>query len=201
MCAPSVLSIAYAVVEPLGSPTKTLQINQVAFPGHANEMTTSSFYNGLGELIQQRTYYVEGGNTVASWTANSYDALGRPICQSVPQGDTVPGYEDTTCLDETDKTQTVYDELGRAVQVIAPNGDSTYKLYTVDENNGLFWTDLYDANQRNRREAYDVFGRLVEVEEMTGDCGNSLPDFYDALEVMAAQPGAIIRTPSTATIF
>ena len=77
------------------------------------------------------------------------------------------------------KTETLYDALGRVYQVIAPDGQSTFTAYQEDANGTSVAT--LDANGHKRIAASDVFGRLAQVKEVTGSFALTQPDFSGAV--------------------
>jgi RHS repeat-associated protein len=154
---------------PLYQVTPPLPIDQVIAGQHSSLTTTSrSFYNGLGQVVQQRSF--DPALTTITWVHNQYDALGRLTCQTAPQPGGSTGYFTKTCANEP-HTTTTYDDLGRVKTVTTPDGESSYAHYGIDAA-GLTFTDAIDPNGHRTRQYHDGLGRLVRVKEYSGNCSN-----------------------------
>jgi RHS repeat-associated protein len=118
----------------------------------------------------------EGAGTV-TWTY-SYDALGRQIAATAPDGaTTVSAYDKLDNLaakvDELGRTTTfAYDESGRPVATTHPDGTSERTSYD-DEGRRIGSTDRAD---RTTRYEYDALGRLVRTVYPDGSAASSVYD-------------------------
>ena len=138
---------------------------------------TFAFYDGLGRTMQTKTEMQNGSQVLVSST--DYDPLGRTRYQSVPEyldgsGTAYNGYI-APVWGGLRRTETRYDNLGRVYEVIGPDGNAAFTAYRED-GTGLSVATL-DANGHKQISTSDVFGRLVQVQELTGTYTLTQPDF------------------------
>jgi len=135
------------------------------------------FYDGLGRVVQTHTpsedwtYAADGYDIVQN---TLYDGLGRAVSQSVPYQ--VPSYYydandpqnpyHTPDLNQP-QTRTEYDMLGRVTKVSNPDETAATMAYAGRE------TTAVDANGHQMRQMVDDLGRMVQVEEFTGQAGSA----------------------------
>ena len=134
-----------------------------------------TYYNGLGQVVQQRVNNkgIQGSTNTVSFVHMAYDAMGRLVCQTVPQEANSLNFTDQTCTSPAN-TQTVYDTLGRVVQQIPASGsaDATNYSYDVVTNitaNGTSYLTMVkttDANGIPIQRYSDAYGQLALVREM-----------------------------------
>ena len=121
-----------------------------------------------------------------------YDGLGHIVAQSQPFyrpeastdfGYTVPG------ISLTNQTTTTYDGLGPSLVITTPDGAKSEHHYRVA--NGMTQDDVIDPNRHRIQHRYDALGRLVEVDEIAGNCG----DYWSAYVCNAtfvSVPGTVL---------
>ncbi len=70
-------------------------------------------------------------------------------------------------------TTTSYDALGRVSEVTAPDGSTTSHFYLIwsDAGTPRLAHNVVDANRHRTKSSTDALGRLVKVEEASGNCG------------------------------
>ena len=159
-----------------GDPVELLEIEQVTGYGSSTSQTSKSFYNGLGQLVQQRqlNHQISGTTNSTIRQLFSYDASGRQNCSSIPKHDSSSGFVDVACAAENSgHTSTTYDGLGRQIAVTAPDGSSTQYRYGVYNDNGVIFhhTNVLDSNRHWTQQRTDSLGKLTAVSELTGNCG------------------------------
>jgi RHS repeat-associated protein/uncharacterized repeat protein (TIGR01451 family) len=147
--------------------------------------TTWEEYNGLGQLVRTRSQD-EGGEVAVDYV---YDRFGRQVRTSLPY-DVSAG--------ASLWTETVYDELGRAKEIINPNGERQifgydgWKHMTFTDEAGHKTAYTYDGLGRTRTVeqdygatvyTYDALDNLLSVK----DSGGNGPEMtYDSLGRMIA---------------
>lgn len=153
-------------------PTTTFEYHDGAYPGLwalARQREESSvpgtldyyvFHDGLGRLLQTRAEVATGWSV----TSQRYDALGRVVRGYLPQ--LVAGSVYTAPVGAY--AETVYDALGRAVEVINPDGTRAETQYDG------WTTTTIDPNRHQRVAVNDAYGQLVRVEEYTGTVESGL---------------------------
>ena len=138
---------------------------------------TSHFYDGLGQLVQTK---VESGAWGTQNIVTDYrvDGLDRRIAQSQPR---YVNETSSTFWTYTDPgpilyrpTTTTYDALGRPLRLTQPDGTWSEHHYGVVVVNNAAWgyDDVVDPNRHRIQRRYDALGRLRQVIEIQGDCGN-----------------------------
>jgi len=141
---------------------------------------SQQFYDGLGRKIQTKDESSDGsGNPINIVTDMRYDGLNQQIEVSQPRYDTEnTGFETylspgltTTPLYKS--TVTSYDALGRPSTITPPDGKTTAHFYLVWNDGGTprVAHNVLDANQHRTKYSTDALGRLVKVEEVSGNCG------------------------------
>jgi RHS repeat-associated protein len=130
------------------STSSTINYNE---GGGAKSITTSSTYNGWGQLTQS----VDASGAQTNYT---YDNMGRRVTQTnpFPQGGT-PG----------PVTTYGYDPLGRQTTVTLPGGNTIQTAYV----GGNIVTVTDQVNRKIKRES-DGLGRLTKVTEQDVTTGN-----------------------------
>jgi len=136
---------------------------------------TVSYFDGLGRRVQTHEESAEA--TQMRVTHVAYDGLGRTISRSVPITQTsATSYTDylAPAWGGLIKTQTAYDELGRAMTVTAVDGTLSVARYGIDANGpGYTGTNLalkttIDPNGHQKQQVSDALGRMVRVREFDG---------------------------------
>jgi len=134
--------------------------------GSSATLSTVSYYDGLGRLIETKSL----GPTVGQYIASGqtvYDNRGLPITKYLSHFTT----NDLNTLDTIDTTvpssQATYDPMGRVVTKTNPDG--TYSSVTYNQ-----WsTTTTDENGHMQQSIVDAFGRLVQKQEYLGADGRS----------------------------
>ncbi len=131
------------------------------------------FYDGLGRKIQAKRESAGYGGQwiVTDWR---YDGLGRVVAESQPRYDTsaaasyiAPGgtlFRGTT---------TSYDMRGRVTQVTQPDGTTTTTGYYPGTLGTI--VTVYDAKNHATERRFDLFDRLHQVVEYSGNNGSEGP--------------------------
>ncbi len=118
--------------------------------------TSVATMDGVGHTVETELVSDPDG---ATFTATSYDGLGRVLTQSNPYRSTSdPTYGITT---------NSYDALGRTTGIKRPDGSSVQKAYDqtcVVSTNGI-GTTVIDETGKLRESCSDGLGRLIEVDE------------------------------------
>lgn len=126
-------------------------------------------YNATGTVAQSSLPYFEGTET-PRWTAYKYDALGRTIEVTNPDGTTSTACYDSLVTVGIDidghRKRTTKDVLGRLVKVEEYEG--TYDSCTTDAG-----TSYAETNY-----TYDVKGNILSIRDAAG---NTTEMFYDPL--------------------
>ena len=159
-------------------------------------------YNARGQVARKSDSYVLGGTPV--WSSYTYDALGRPIQESVPDPDASGGVATTstsynglsfTLTNSKGQVKTTTkDRMGLIKQVVDNQGASiTYgfdALGQLVQTNAAGSITTMSYNQRGQKIAmqdpamgawdyrYNVFGELVA---QTDSLGRTVTLSYDAL--------------------
>ena len=136
--------------------------------GSGNGLKSVALYDGLGRTWRNAAY--EGSTW--SITDTQFDALSRVSHVSSPYRAADPG---SASAPSGIWTETVYDSLGRIVDVETPDGAHLITQYT---GNQVMVVD--QAGQRRRSET-DALGRLVRVTEDPGNLNYETYYSYDAL--------------------
>jgi len=128
-----------------------------------NTLWSRQVFDGLGRVIQTQS---EFDGATASVVDQRYDATGNVIAQSVPYTATasasaIPWY--TSPAPNAAKTTTQYDDLGRPMQVVATNGETSRFDYYGRQ------TAVLDAQNHLKISAVDAYGQLIVVREYTGE--------------------------------
>ena len=156
----------------------------------SDNRVTQLFYDGLGRQIQTKLEDTVGSTLRNIVTDSVYDGLDRAIQQSQARDVTETS---TTFTQYTDIpaapndavmrwTKTSYDLLGRISTAAIYDGASGYRttshMYGVLSGaNPLRWHDTVDANRHRVQERFDSLGRRVEVDEISGNCGDYWPGY------------------------
>jgi subtilisin len=128
-----------------------------------NKLKSEVVYDGLGRAVESRTYENET-DYVRSFT--EYDVLGRPHRASTRHR---PG-------DSIAWTETVYDALGRVIDVETPDG-----AHVITQYSGGNQVTVIDQAGKMRRTVTDALGRLTKVTEAPGVLDYHTFYSYDAL--------------------
>lgn len=127
------------------------------------------FYNGFGQEIQTKAESIDGSQHIVNDT--NFDGLGRATSQSEPRyvSDTTnfwgyvpasnPLYQATT---------TSFDGLNRPLVITSPGNRTVEHHYGVTTS--FLYDDVIDQNRHRTQYRYDAFGRLREVNEISGNC-------------------------------
>ena len=134
--------------------------------GSSATISTVSYYDGLGRLIETKSLgptvgqYIVSGQTV-------YDNRGLPITKYLPYFTS----NNLNTLDAINTTkpssQAAYDPMGRVITKTNPDG--TYSSVTYNQ----WMTTTTDENGHKQQSIVDAFGRLVQKQEYTGADGRS----------------------------
>ena len=140
--------------------------------GSKTTISTSSFYDGLGRLIETKSLGPNAGQYIAT-SQTVYDNRGLPLTKYTP-------YFTNNSLDTLDSINTsnpkfifTYDWMGRVLTKTNP--DSTYSSIAYNQ----WTTTTTDENGHMQQSTNDAFGRLVQKQEFLGADGRS--PFYPAV--------------------
>lgn len=146
--------------------------------GSTATISTVSYYDGLGRLIETKSLgptsgqYIVSGQTV-------YDDRGLPVTKYLPHFTT----NNLNTMDSIDTTvpssQAIYDPMGRVKTKTNPDG--TYSSVTYNQ----WTTTTTDENGHMQQSFVDAFGRLIQKEEYTGADGRS-PNYSAATYTLYA---------------
>lgn len=135
--------------------------------GKPETIDTVTFYDGLGRTIQRKRESGTPGQYIVSGQVE-YDIFGRPEYKYLPQF-TNEGLNIITAIDTgKPKTQFIYDNSGRVVQTINPDG--TYLNVQYD----LWTTAAIDENGHRQETDVDAYGRLIEKRDYIGADGRDV---------------------------
>jgi len=139
-----------------------------------NVRIEQQFYDGLGRLIQTKAESSPNAQTIVVDTR--YDGLDHAIEQSqaryvAENATTFYQYTSPGSAALYNHTTTSYDGLGRPVRITTPDGHWMEHQYGLAA--GLTYHDVVDANRHRTQTRSDALGRLVNVYEISGDCGTS----------------------------
>jgi RHS repeat-associated protein/uncharacterized repeat protein (TIGR01451 family) len=155
---------------------QTTQRDDLGGGNAATYLETFTFYDGLGRVIQTQSESEYAGQRLV--VSTQYNAHGAAAKVNVPYlaAGTLGDY--LTASWSVPGTETSYDELGRVLQVQAPNGALSETRYGVEHDTvapidpdfSIPRPVVYqiDANRRFVRQAFDAFGNLIAVSENTG---------------------------------
>jgi RHS repeat-associated protein len=155
----------------------------------ATGMTISrAFYDGLGRLVETRTF-APGNQDVVSY--RSYDTSGRLAFQSAPYFVAayggLPGYSAYAAPDASQPGKTyTYDGLGRLIST--KNALSNQTTYTMSVACGTISGDsacyeqtvTIDANNHQRGALVDALGRAVYEQRFTGNSSGTYAAYATA---------------------
>lgn len=170
----------------LGRPSRTF-----VWEGGADYLTSDTQYDGMGRALRVSSQYRSAGsagavNPQGFWTTTQYDALGRVVSVTTPDGAAVTTSYSGSSVTMTDavgkKRRSVTDALGRLVRVDEPDAATG----ALDDGGGnpvqpTFYT--YDALDNLRRVdqggqlrffMYDSLGRLVRAKNPEQDANAGL---------------------------
>ena len=213
----------------LGRLIQSQMAGAVIVPQGSSDILVDSFYDGYGRLVHQSVpYAVAQGSGYHSpdlsqpFTATTYDALGRPVLVTSPDGSTlITNYQSRTTSTTDPMGRTTvrrFDAWGRLVEVVSPLPPTVSYFYDpLDrliqvETGGARTTIDYDAAGRKLgmqdpdmgvwSYAYDALGNLLSQTDARG-CVTTLN--YDLLNRLTgksyAGPGACATTPAVSTIY
>ena len=133
------------------------------------EQVNFSYYDGLGRLVETLAERTNGGAQALACTM--YDALGRQKETYVPYV-VNDDFWNFKALDDPSRAHTtyLYDALGRAVEVAAPDGSTASTAYVGQTTINI------DGNGHRRDNVSDAFGRLMTVHEYLAE-----PAVYEAV--------------------
>ncbi len=140
--------------------------------------TTQKFYNGIGQLLQGKVLSARDNSGAGSQnivTDNFYDLVhdqsGQSQARYVNESGNQFGYYTTPGDASVEKwTTTQADALGRTIRITTPDTYYTSLSYLMLAPGPA--TDVIDANGHKKRTQYDVFGRMKQVVEYTGQNPN-----------------------------
>ncbi len=153
-------------------PFRYTSLKRIESGVNASVQRSSQFYNGLGQKIQIKTETTDNAQSVVVDT--QYDGLGQPHKESQPRfladtDVTIAQYTPTPASGVLWTTKT-YDPLGRPLTITTPDGAQTRKVYEL--NGTMLLSNTIDPKRHRTQQRTDVFGRLVQVVEISGTCGN-----------------------------
>ena len=134
--------------------------------GSSATISTVSYYDGLGRMIETKSLGPTAGQYIAS-DLTVFDSRGLPITKYLPHFTT----NNLNTLDSIDTTvpsaQQTYDPMGRVITKTNPDG--TYSSIVYNQ-----WTSTTtDENGHMQQSIVDAFGHLVQKQEYTGADGRS----------------------------
>jgi len=156
-----------------GFPNKVITYTRVV-SGVADVLTSYSFYDGLGRLIQAKTEAEEASQQILSGVA-VYDH------RSLVNKQYLPYYVDKTSdytepdYDNKPYVEFEYDCLGRTTKVINPDGTfstTEYSDWTITQT---------DENTNYTTRINDAYGRVIEVREYDEGVMHTTGYTYDSL--------------------
>lgn len=153
-------------------------IHQRHTANQAGVRTTRMYYDGLGRQIATKVQAKATAPFQSIATFIRYNGLGQTTQQSQPmyvtENDTTAfhGYTNPSALSDVRWTTTAYDALGRVTSVTAPDNQVSRSFYGREATTGLLLHDTVDANRHRVQRRFDTLGRLVNVQEITGDCAS-----------------------------
>jgi RHS repeat-associated protein len=167
-----------------------LLTSKTDFYGLPKAITTSFTYDAFGNVI---TSIVSAIGISSASNTFSYDATGRFIIQKQSLGNSVSGIENTTYhnywgkpLTQSDGCNTTtftYDDFGRLITTILPNGNYAYNslIWQIAQGSTYqLWTE-FSGGKPDTKTTFDRLGRATQVETAGF---NGLPIFettrYDA---------------------
>jgi RHS repeat-associated protein len=122
--------------------------------------------DGLGRVIQTQSPYEGSGNANLVLTDTAYNSRGMVQDGGLPRtlfiSNPVGAYQPPT-WGSVPHTTTAYDALGRTISVTYPDGSAESLSYA-----GLRTTAI-DRNNHKKVQENDSLGRLIKVEEYTGN--------------------------------
>lgn len=138
--------------------------------GLSGVQINSQFYDGLGRKIQTKQESIDGSQNIVVDT--KYDGLNQVTQESQPRyvtetGSTFGAYT-TVPGSGVNWTTKTYDSLSRLLTLTTPDGAKTTKRYW--QYNNLSLVDTIDPNRNRTQHRSDQFGRLVQVQELSGNC-------------------------------
>jgi RHS repeat-associated protein len=173
--------ISYNDTPPSPSVTTTKKITS------ALSLTSSSFMDGLGHVIQSKLCEDGAACTQPITTDTTYDGLGRVWKQSNPHRSASSSTDGITTYN--------YDAIGRTSQLIPPDGSATSNnvAMTYAANS----TTFVDQAGKLRRSLTDGLGRLVEVDEPGTGATTGTPGAGTATVSGTEQSVVVAGTQST----
>ena len=181
----------------LGRPVFTQNIG-------AKTIETQKQYDGLGRVYQEcNPVYTDAASPTDGCTTYTYDALGRVVGTTLPDGSTTStqygvsgNYQQAVVVDEAEKQRTLeHDSFGRLRQVVDPGNSSS--VYTYDLLNNLTGVTMNDTSGvsgavQERNFTYDSLKRLLTAANpetgtvgYTYDANGNLTSKTDARGVIA----------------
>lgn len=167
-----------AAVSPLDSisfPTSSVEYaflnNGVKITTHQREkhgqpetLDSTSFYDGMGRLIQSKSESGHQGEfTVSGQT--EYNSRGLPIKKHAPFFSVLP-VDTLEAINLLNPYTTItYDAMGRVIQTTHPDGSYSSVIY--DD----WTTSTFDENGHKQTSHADAYGRLIRKEEYFGADG------------------------------
>ncbi|HEY1388744.1 MAG TPA: hypothetical protein VGF38_09385, partial [Ktedonobacterales bacterium] len=162
-----------------GAQTPCVEVDSTQRLDSGNTVTSRSFYDGYGRLVETRTP-APGGQDIVQYA--EYDVMGRAILTSVPYfvasysgGPGAAAFSTPDTTTPQPNTQTTYDGLGRMTGVQNPLGQVT----TTSYEKACGWapydsacyeaTVIHDPLQHQSYTLSDAFGR---IGYSTVDTGN-----------------------------
>lgn len=135
-------------------------------PNGGGTFDTITFSDGLGRTIQTKS---EAPNSTQQTVVDTvYNNRGKVESVSIPYFvSTSPTYSAPPTQPASPRTVTLYDPVGRVTKITNPDG--TY----VTSDDFQWAKTLINANGQKRVEIRDAYGRLIQVEEYTGNNGRN----------------------------
>lgn len=186
-------------------PVRYLVVRQNNSGVNGDWRTFQYYYDGIGNQIQTKNQSL---NSCAQSivTDKVYDAFGQVIQESLPRyvdtpngcASPYPFYNYVTPGSPSVEhwTTTLYDGLGRATRVTAPDNTYSTMAYSVDLVSGAYvrTTTTIDAKLHKTKHMSDAFGRLVRVQEFSG---NGTPPPMEKAIMPSTRIPFTTTTPST----
>ncbi len=172
----AVANIKYTYPTPTGSPlavsspannkVKTEKLDEDA--GSNAYRTSWQFMDDLGRVIQTQSESEKSGSGKVIFTDTTYNVLDQVSFSDAPQeSDGTLGTYSAPNWNSIPHNETTYDELGRVKSVEYP--DATTDAFDYP---GLR-TVIIDRNRHKKVQENDAFGRLIKVEEYTGNSSST----------------------------
>ena len=152
-------------------PQRAVTTNKVMVdPGDHTVIRTVVRTDGLGRVIETgkdgERFDPDSGRTTEGMNLSGrliYDSMGRIAQEGQPRFESPDQQVEEGAADLVCPTLTQYDDLGRVVERVLPDGSRTHYSYRIE--NGCFVCRVLDAEGACREEVHDPRGNVVRVRQ------------------------------------